>query len=74
AAPEYQRLLALHDPGEEPLDTSLLVAKYGKGEYIYTSLVWYRQLRALVPGGFRMLANFVSWKKRQKDKGGGRHF
>ena len=62
-APQYQRLLSVHDSGEKPLDTSLLYARYGKGEYIYTSLVWYRQLRALVPGAFRMLANFVAWKK-----------
>ncbi len=59
-APEYQRLLSMHDPGEKPLDTSLLYARYGRGEYIYTSLVWYRQLRALVPGAFRMLANLVA--------------
>ncbi|MDQ7054555.1 MAG: PIG-L family deacetylase [candidate division KSB1 bacterium] len=60
AAPEFQRLLSMHDPGEKPLDTSLLYARYGRGEYIYTSLVWYRQLRALVPGAFRILANLVA--------------
>ena len=36
----------MNDPGEKPLTGGLLVAKYGKGNYIYTSMVWYRQLRA----------------------------
>jgi len=57
---EYRPLLSMHDAGEKPLEGGLLVAKYGKGVYIYTSLVWYRQLRALVPGAYRMLANLVS--------------
>ncbi|RMD94797.1 MAG: hypothetical protein D6813_01555, partial [Calditrichaeota bacterium] len=59
----YTPLLAMSDPGELPLKGSLLVAHYGKGTYIYTSLVWYRQLRALVPGSYRMLANMISLGK-----------
>jgi hypothetical protein len=40
-----------------------LVAKYGKGNYIYTSMVWYRQLREGVPGGYRFFANMISYGK-----------
>ena len=57
----YQTLFAMSDAGEDPLRSGLLVADYGKGHYIYTSLVWYRQLRAGVPGGYRMFANMISY-------------
>jgi hypothetical protein len=56
----YQELLSAHDPGEEPLVGGYLVSRYGKGTYVYTSYVWYRQLRALHPGGFRAFANMLS--------------
>jgi hypothetical protein len=54
-------LFASNDQGEKPLPGGLLVARYGKGAYIYTSMVWYRQLMAGVPGAYRMLANMISY-------------
>jgi LmbE family N-acetylglucosaminyl deacetylase len=57
----YHALLSANDPGEKPLTGGLLVADYGRGHYIYTSMVWYRQLRAGVPGGYRMFANMISY-------------
>lgn len=57
----YAVLLSMHDPGEPALKGGLLVAPYGKGQYIYTSLVWYRQLRAGIPGTYRMFANMISY-------------
>lgn len=57
----YTALFATNDPGEAPLNGGLLVASYGKGNYLYTSMVWYRQLRAGVPGGYRMFANLISY-------------
>lgn len=52
-----------HDPGEAPLKGSLLVAQYGKGYYVYTGLVFFRQLPAGVPGAYRLFANLVSLGK-----------
>ncbi|MEO8168315.1 MAG: PIG-L family deacetylase, partial [bacterium] len=52
-APEYQRLLSSNDPDEPPLTTGYLVANVGRGSYIYTSYVWYRQLKEYNPGAFR---------------------
>jgi hypothetical protein len=43
------------------LKGGLLVADYGRGKYIYTSMVWYRELRGGVPGAYRMLANMISY-------------
>ncbi len=57
----YQALLSTSDQGEQPLHGGLLVARYGRGNYIYTSMVWYRQLRAGVPGAYRMFANMISY-------------
>lgn len=57
----YSNPLSTGDPGEPVLKGGLLAADYGRGKYIYTSMVWYRQLRAGVPGGYRMLANMISY-------------
>lgn len=59
--PQFHALLQSNDPGEAPLKGGLLVADYGSGHYIYTSMVWYRELRAGVPGAYRMLANMISY-------------
>jgi LmbE family N-acetylglucosaminyl deacetylase len=59
--PQFHALLQSNDPGEAPLKGGLLVADYGRGRYIYSSMVWYRELRAGVPGAYRMLANMISY-------------
>jgi LmbE family N-acetylglucosaminyl deacetylase len=59
--PQFHALLQSNDPGENPLKGGLLVADYGKGHYIYTSMVWYRELRGDIPGAYRMLANMISY-------------
>jgi LmbE family N-acetylglucosaminyl deacetylase len=59
--PQFHALLQSNDPGEAPLKGGLLVADFGRGHYIYTSMVWYRQLRAGVPGAYRMFANMISY-------------
>ena len=63
----YTAVLSTHDTGEPPLKGGLLVAPYGRGNYIYTSYVWYRQLRAGLPGGYRMFANLISYGRRKED-------
>jgi LmbE family N-acetylglucosaminyl deacetylase len=57
----YTEIFSTNDPGEPPLIGGLLVAQHGKGHYIYTSMVWYRELRAAVPGAYRMFANMISY-------------
>ena len=63
--PQFYALLQSNDPGEAPLKGGLLVADYGRGHYIYTSMVWYRELRGGVPGAYRMLANMISYGKAE---------
>jgi LmbE family N-acetylglucosaminyl deacetylase len=56
----YAPLLAMADPEEEPKRGSLLVARVGKGLYVYTGLSFFRQFPAGVPGAYRLFANLVS--------------
>ncbi len=56
----YQTVISCNDPGEQPLDGGLLVAPYGKGNFIYTSYSWFRELPAGVPGAYRIFANMIS--------------
>ena len=56
----YVELFELNDPGEPEQRGSTLLAEYGEGTYIYTALVWYRQLKEFHPGAFRMFANMIS--------------
>lgn len=59
----FTPLIACNDPGEAPLKGSLLVAKYGRGYYVYTGLDWFRELPSGVPGAYRLFANLVSLGK-----------
>jgi hypothetical protein len=59
-SPEYEAILSSNDPGEPALDGGLLVAPYGKGNYIYTGYGFFRQLPAGVPGAYRLFANLIS--------------
>ena len=59
-APEYHPVLEMHDPGEPPLEGSLLVAPLGEGTYVYTGLAFYRELPAGVPGAFRLFMNLLA--------------
>ena len=58
--PAYTPLLAMSDPDEKPLKGSLLVADVGKGRHIHTSLILHHQMENLVPGAFRLMANFIA--------------
>jgi LmbE family N-acetylglucosaminyl deacetylase len=57
---DYQAVLSMQDKGESEAKGSLIVRKEGKGRFIYTGLVFFRQLPAGVPGAFRLFANIIS--------------
>jgi hypothetical protein len=65
--PHYTAVLGTSDRGEPMLRGGLLVAPYGRGNYIHTSFVWYRQLRAGLPGGYRFFANLISYGRKKED-------
>ena len=61
--PAWTAIFSSNDPGEKPLDGGLLVARYGKGYFVYTGYAWFRQLPAGVPGAYRIFANMISLGK-----------
>ena len=59
----YETIFSLHDPDEREDEGSLITTKYGKGNFVYTGLVFYRELPAGVPGAYRLLANLIALNK-----------
>ncbi|WP_026089138.1 MULTISPECIES: PIG-L family deacetylase [Bacillus] len=57
----YETFITMADPNEAPFDGGILMANYGKGSYLYTNLVLYRQIQNQVPGGYRILTNLISY-------------
>jgi hypothetical protein len=56
----YKAILSMKDPGEKEQDGSLIIANYGKGRFVYTGLVFFRELPAGVPGAYRLFANLIA--------------
>ena len=61
---KFDAILSSNDPNEPARDGGLLVAKYGKGYYVYTGYSWFRELPAGVPGAYRIFANLISLGKK----------
>jgi LmbE family N-acetylglucosaminyl deacetylase len=65
ADPHFEMPLGMSDTNEKQSNGSLAIAKYGKGNFAYVSLVLFRQLPAGVPGAFRLLANLIALPKNK---------
>jgi len=65
---QYVSPLETHDPGQDPQKGGLLVAKTGKGAYVYVALALYRELPEGVPGAYRLFANLLSLGKDKAAK------
>src|SRR5690606_32933519 len=59
-AEEFTPVLSMNDTNEAPKEGSLLVARHGKGYFIYTGLSFFRQFPEGVSGAYRLFANMVS--------------
>lgn len=66
---EYKTILGMKDPGEQEQTGSLIVANYGKGRFIYTGLVFFRQLPAGIGGAYKLFANLVANPNQQNSNG-----
>ncbi|WP_336127290.1 PIG-L family deacetylase [Mesoflavibacter sp. CH_XMU1422-2] len=64
---KFTPILSMHDKGETEKQGSLLVAKHGKGYYIYTGLSFFREFPAGVSGAYRLFANILSIGKDNLD-------
>lgn len=56
----YTTVLGMNDPGEPENRNAVLTAKIGKGTYVFTSLAFFRQLPAGVPGAARLFVNMLN--------------
>jgi len=61
----FETVISLTDPGEKAEDGSLIIARYGKGYFTYTGLVFFRQLPAGVPGAYRLMANLIALNRKK---------
>lgn len=61
----YETPLSMADPGENDQKGSLVIANYGKGKFVYTGLVFFRELPAGVPGAYRLLANIIALNRKK---------
>ena len=57
---DYQAILSWSDTGEQPKKGGLLIAPYGKGNYVYTGISFFRELPAGVSGAYKLLVNLIS--------------
>ena len=56
----YETIFSMNDPNEKANEGSLIVTKYGKGNFVYTGLAFFRELPAGVPGAYRLFANLLN--------------
>jgi hypothetical protein len=63
--PAYESVLSMNDPGESEQKGSLVIARYGKGIFVYTGLVFFRELPAGVPGAYRLMANIIALNQKR---------
>jgi len=61
--PKYKTPLQMGDPGEGQSNGAVAVTEYGDGRFVYTSLAFFRQLPAGVPGAYRLFINLLSKPK-----------
>lgn len=64
---KFTAILSMKDKGETNKEGSLLIAPYGKGNYIYTGLSFFRELPAGVLGAYKLFANMLSVGKENKE-------
>jgi hypothetical protein len=56
----YKTLFSMHDSNRDPSQGSLIYTDYGKGRFVYSGLVFFRELPAGVPGAYRLFANLIA--------------
>jgi LmbE family N-acetylglucosaminyl deacetylase len=59
---EYTPLFSWHDENEDAQKGALIVANYGKGQFVYTGISFFRELPMGVEGAYRLFANILSYK------------
>ena len=61
----YTAPIGMHDPNEAETNGSLIMTAYGKGNFIYTGLVFFREMPAGIGGSYRLMANLIALPKNK---------
>ena len=61
----YKAPLGMHDANEPESNGALIISKYGKGNFVYAGIVFFRELPAGVPGAYRLMANLIALPKNK---------
>ncbi len=61
----FEMPLGMNDKADKQTNGSLAIAKYGKGNFVYASLVFFREMPAGVPGAYRLMANLIGLQKNK---------
>lgn len=61
----YVSILEMNDPNEKKLKGSLITAKYGKGNFVYTGISFFRELPAGVVGAYKLFINLINIPKNK---------
>ena len=60
---QFSMPLSMADAGEKNNNGALVIAPYGKGNFVYTGIVFFRELPAGVGGAYRLFANLIALPK-----------
>jgi hypothetical protein len=66
ADPKFETIFRMNDPDEKADDGSLVTAKYGKGFFTYTGIVFFRELPAGITGAYRLMANLIALNQKKE--------
>ncbi len=61
----YDSVLSCQDSGEPRRNGGLLLARHGKGVFVYNAYAFFRQLPAGVEGAYRLFANILALRNGQ---------
>jgi LmbE family N-acetylglucosaminyl deacetylase len=61
----YETIFSMADPGEPADEGSIIIGKYGKGYFVYTGIVFFRELPAGVAGAYRLMANIIALNQKR---------
>lgn len=59
---KFTPLFSWADEGEEAQKGALIVAQYGKGQFVYSGISFFRELPNGVVGAYRLFANILSYQ------------
>ena len=64
----FEAVISMNDKNESPKNGSLLISKYGEGNFIYTGLSFFRELPVGVSGAYKLFANMLSVGKNNTEE------